>query len=61
MKDQVREDLHLTGEFGPETDAETLLPEPTPREALKRAVVRRLIDRTTGGETRARKLLRAEK
>ena len=61
MKDQVREDLHLTGESGPETDAETLLPETTPREALKRAVVRRLIDRTTGGETRARKLLRAEK
>ena len=45
MKDQVREDLHLTGESGPETDAETLLPETTPREALKRAVVRRLHDR----------------
>jgi len=61
MKDRLREDLHLTGESGPETDPDTLEPEPTPREALKRAVVRRLVDRTHGGVTRARKLLLAEK
>ena len=61
MKDRLREDLHLTGESGPETDPDTLETAPTPREALKRAVVRRLIDRTTGGETHARKLLRAKK
>ena len=61
MKDQVREVLHLTGESGPETDADKLLPEPTSREALKRAAVRRFIDKTSGGETHARKLLRAKK
>jgi len=61
LKDQVREDLHLTGESGPETDPETMLPEQTPRDALRRAAVRRLVARTNGGVTRARKLLLAEK
>ena len=59
MKDQLREDLHLTTDSGPETDLETL--EPDPALARKRAALRRLIGRTTGGVTRARKLLRAEK
>ena len=63
MKDQVREDLRLSCDSGPETDLETLDPRlsDTSRVARQRAAVRRLAGRTNGGVTRARKLLLAEK
>ena len=59
MKDQPREDLHLSADSGRNTDYETL--EPAPASSRKRAAVRRLVDKRSGGETRARKLLLAEK
>jgi len=61
MKDQLRDDLRLSADSGPETDEETLIPELTPNVALKRAVLERLLDRQRGGVSQARKLLLAEK
>jgi len=61
MKDQLRDDLYLSCDSGPETDQETLKPDPTPRAERKRAILKRLLDRQYGGVSAARKLLLAEK